>query len=205
MQAGCKEVYTIKEVEQFCTPKEVELYSKINQDVIVGKNKNLKWCCNIECDSIVKRSRCPCKNKVNCEECSQAMCFECGEAWHTGSCKNGIDANYAAFKLLATCPKCKAPVEKNGACNMMSCRCGVGFCWICREDTGHNYDHFRFTKLSWHLGCSRLIGDTALGQCIHMIIELFLLPIVVIPEGQFLLFKKLATRCESIICLADTF
>ena len=122
------------------------------------------------------------------------MCFECGEPWHTGSCKNGVDSNLANFLLLANCPKCKAPVEKNGACNMMSCRCGTGFCWICRQDTGHNYDHFRFRKLSWHLGCSRLIGDTALGQCIHMIIELFLLPIIVIPEAQYLLFYKYMHR-----------
>jgi len=38
-----------------------------------------------------------------------------------------------------------------------------------------------------------------------MIIELFLLPIIVIPEGQFLLFKKIATRWEFIIHLADNF
>ena len=126
------------------------------------------------------------------------MCFECGEAWHTGSCKNGVDANYAKFMLLATCPKCKAPVEKNGACNMMSCRCGVGFCWICRQDTNHNYDHFRLRKLSWHLGCSRLIGDTAFGQCVHMIIELFLLPITVMCESQFLLFSKFRNQLEEI-------
>ena len=142
MQQGCTQVYTIKEVEKFCTPKEAELYLKINKDVQVGKNKNLRWCSNIDCDNVVRRSRCPCKSKAVCE-CGQAMCFECGEAWHTGSCKNGVDNNYAKFMLLATCPKCKAPVEKNGACNMMSCRCGAGFCWICRQDVNHNYDHFR--------------------------------------------------------------
>ena len=70
MQAGCKEVYTLKEVKKFCTQEEVELYLKINKDVHVGKNKNLKWCCNTNCENVVSRSRCPCKNKVSCNECS---------------------------------------------------------------------------------------------------------------------------------------
>jgi hypothetical protein len=27
------------------------------------------------------------------------------------------------------CPKCKAPVEKNGGCNSVRCHCGHEFCW----------------------------------------------------------------------------
>lgn len=28
------------------------------------------------------------------------------------------------------CPKCHSAVEKNGGCNLMSCRCGTFFCWV---------------------------------------------------------------------------
>ena len=129
--------------------------------MIVGKNKNLKWCCKADCENVIRKSKCPCKNKVVCS-CSQEMCFACGKEWHTGTCATGIDSNYAAYMLLATCPKCQAPVEKNGACNFMSCRCGTNFCWICRKDITGDYRHTsEFKRLNWHLGCAILVGDTA--------------------------------------------
>jgi hypothetical protein len=33
----------------------------------------------------------------------------------------------------ATCPACKAVVQKIDGCNHMSCRCGVGFCYRCSK------------------------------------------------------------------------
>lgn len=33
------------------------------------------------------------------------------------------------------CPKCKAPCEKIGGCNWMTClTCTHGFCWLCLGD-----------------------------------------------------------------------
>lgn len=37
------------------------------------------------------------------------------------------------------CPKCGKLVEKNGGCNLMTCRCGQHFCWLCGGSTG--FDH----------------------------------------------------------------
>jgi len=37
------------------------------------------------------------------------------------------------------CPKCGKLVEKNGGCNLMTCRCGQHFCWLCGGATG--FDH----------------------------------------------------------------
>ena len=164
-------------MKEFCGEDDAKKYKKIRTDVLIGKNKNLKWCCRPDCENVVRRSRCPCKNKVMCQ-CSQAMCFACGKSWHGGTCATGVDKGYAAYMLLATCPNCQAPVEKNGACNHMACRCGNTFCWICRADITRNYNHGRITKPSWHLGCSRLVGDTAFWQGLYMTIEILLLPLV---------------------------
>ncbi len=42
------------------------------------------------------------------------------------------------------CPKCKAPHEKNGGCNHMTCgHCRTDWCWICNSDiTGGIYEHY---------------------------------------------------------------
>jgi len=34
------------------------------------------------------------------------------------------------------CPKCAKPVEKNGGCNLVVCRCSQAFCWLCGKATG---------------------------------------------------------------------
>lgn len=40
------------------------------------------------------------------------------------------------------CPKCGTPVEKNGGCNSVECRCGHTFCWVCLQvhSNMHTFD-----------------------------------------------------------------
>ena len=40
--------------------------------------------------------------------------------------------------LIKRCPRCKTPIEKNGGCNHMTCRCGCHFCWLCNADITKN-------------------------------------------------------------------
>ena len=70
LQFGCKEVYVDKHIKMFCKLDDAEKFNKIKTDVLVGKNKNLKWCYKADCGKVVKKSRCPCKSKVGCE-CGQ--------------------------------------------------------------------------------------------------------------------------------------
>ena len=32
------------------------------------------------------------------------------------------------------CPSCDELIEKNGGCNIMTCKCSHQFCWICLQD-----------------------------------------------------------------------
>jgi hypothetical protein len=48
-----------------------------------------------------------------------------------------IDINCDKIRL---CPSCRIPIEKNGGCAHMTCRCGTHFCWLCMAvttDMGH--------------------------------------------------------------------
>jgi len=43
---------------------------------------------------------------------------------------------------IRECPKCGARVERVSGCNLMTCRCGQYFCWLCGGGTGfaHTWD-----------------------------------------------------------------
>ena len=36
-----------------------------------------------------------------------------------------------AFVNVKKCPACKEPINKDGGCSHMMCRCGCSFCWEC--------------------------------------------------------------------------
>lgn len=92
-----------------------------------------------------------------CEDCSFAFCNTCGNSWHGDhipcpslnpepdliprNCKRRSKAELEAeekatarYIALNTspCPKCRAPVQKTGACNHMICQaCQTHFCYLC--------------------------------------------------------------------------
>lgn len=53
------------------------------------------------------------------------------------------------------CPKCSNPVEKNGGCNLVVCRCGQAFCWLCGAKTGTDHT---WTQIFGH-ECGRWKDD----------------------------------------------
>lgn len=54
-----------------------------------------------------------------------------------------------------SCPKCSNPVEKNGGCNLVLCRCGQAFCWLCGGVTGTDHS---WTQIYGH-ECGRWKDD----------------------------------------------
>ncbi len=69
------------------------------------------------------------------------FCFNCLKDPHSPvPCKmvnewmEKCEGEGETFKYISAntkdCPKCGSPVEKNGGCNLMTCRCGTFFCWV---------------------------------------------------------------------------
>jgi len=94
------------------------------------------------------------KGQVMCQ-CGNLICFGCGKEGHWPcSCeqqkwwleiyskeKNLFQENESEalnlkwlMRYTQECPKCNAPIEKNGGCNHMNCKkCSWQYCWICKE------------------------------------------------------------------------
>lgn len=87
--------------------------------------------------------------------CSKIWCFECegGEHW-PATCDaesqyklirkkeigNVFDEHgnfYETSVFVKRCPSCKTPIDKNGGCRYMACRCSRAFCWNCLKPGGN--------------------------------------------------------------------
>ena len=76
--------------------------------------------------------------------CGFYFCFSCGEEAHTPApcdlvkkwlLREKSDDATAIWLAAKTkeCPKCGVRIEKNKACNHMTCiKCGHNFCWLCK-------------------------------------------------------------------------
>jgi hypothetical protein len=45
-------------------------------------------------------------------------------------------------RKIRPCPKCSIPIEKNGGCAHMQCKCGQAFCWLCMDKITYHGQHF---------------------------------------------------------------
>lgn len=94
--------------------------------------------------------------------CGLAFCFKCAGAPHSPcTCKmwemweEKVNGDSETRNWLAAntkpCPKCTKPVEKNGGCNLVVCKCGQPFCWLCGQGTGMQHT---WTSIANH-SCGR--------------------------------------------------
>lgn len=68
-----------------------------------------------------------------------AMCFLCEHTWEANPGGHEKEWEKPGFdgEKVRRCPKCQAPIEKNGGCNHMACtRCGRHFDWERSEPAG---------------------------------------------------------------------
>uniref|UniRef100_A0A0G4HVZ1 RBR-type E3 ubiquitin transferase n=1 Tax=Chromera velia CCMP2878 TaxID=1169474 RepID=A0A0G4HVZ1_9ALVE len=158
-EPGCGCVVRDRLWHKFLSEKSVEKfnYFKVRSFVEQGDSDKYKWCAGTNCNLafemhgaieavILASVKCNCGFQ-SCPFCPDEphLPVPCDLAlkWKQ---KNQSEADNVTWILVHTkmCPKCKNPVEKNGGCMHMTCRCRFEFCWVCMGDwhkhTGNAYN-----------------------------------------------------------------
>eukprot|EP00823_Brevimastigomonas_motovehiculus_P006365 TRINITY_DN526_c0_g1_i1.p1 TRINITY_DN526_c0_g1~~TRINITY_DN526_c0_g1_i1.p1 ORF type:complete len:597 (-),score=160.21 TRINITY_DN526_c0_g1_i1:166-1956(-) len=118
-------------------------YERWLLDSFVEGTKSIKWCPNPQCKRAVEYKSGGSK-EIECR-CGTHWCFSCTETAHSPCpCdlakkwqkrEKSEDATEIWLNARTKeCPQCKVRIEKNRACNHMTCsKCGHQFCWLCKE------------------------------------------------------------------------
>uniref|UniRef100_A0A7S4GEC2 RBR-type E3 ubiquitin transferase n=2 Tax=Eutreptiella gymnastica TaxID=73025 RepID=A0A7S4GEC2_9EUGL len=160
MQRGCNVVFDETKVPSFVNSTAFEKYKKFMLESYVEDNCKVKWCPSIpHCGNAVLCTQASAKVVVNVAcTCSHEFCFNCAQAPHgPATCsmvkmwlkrleQDGENTSWLSANTK-DCPLCGQPVEKNGGCNLMACRCGSFFCWICGQQTGAEHT---WTEINGH-------------------------------------------------------
>eukprot|EP01099_Mayorella_cantabrigiensis_P001949 TRINITY_DN1840_c0_g1_i1.p1 TRINITY_DN1840_c0_g1~~TRINITY_DN1840_c0_g1_i1.p1 ORF type:complete len:479 (+),score=84.70 TRINITY_DN1840_c0_g1_i1:82-1518(+) len=141
-----------KEVFDLLEPDKLRQYKKFMLDSYVSENPKVKWCPFPGCECSVFCDRPNRVEPVTCS-CGFSFCFRCNDyeignhapvpckmilEWRDKESSESENINWLTANTKR-CPKCRAPIEKNGGCMHMTCRknaggCGHEFCWLCRAD-----------------------------------------------------------------------
>ena len=112
----------------------------------VDDNPRVRWCPSVPHCGRALRAACGRACEPVCA-CGASLCAACGapphapatcamaSAWARKCRDDSETANWMAAHTRP-CPKCAKPVEKAGGCNLVMCRCGQPFCWLCGGATG---------------------------------------------------------------------
>ncbi|XP_013393311.1 uncharacterized protein LOC106161030 isoform X1 [Lingula anatina] len=116
-------------------------------EMALSMEENLKWCPNRKCGRMIMAKGHAAEESVSVScKCGAAVCFKCMKAPHwPARCDlannykrklrvrkdNSASGPEDAVVFVRRCPHCRLPIEKNGGCSRMICRCGKDFCWQC--------------------------------------------------------------------------
>ena len=101
----------------------------------------IEWC--PAHPSILMRNTSPGRGmKCSVPQCEFALCSTCHK-WH----KERVCPQDTLPPGLRKCPNCGRIVEKTAACNHITCKCGIHFCYYCGAKKARSgteiYDHMR--------------------------------------------------------------
>ena len=152
---GCKETVDMVTLLSMLQHNLVKLCLKNTFEQFLAMKHDWQWCPG--CDRV---ANCPgylpletpskvCDTPVLKCSCSKMWCFECQETQHWPmNCEDmkrykvifqseaarifdEFGQIYQTIVAVKHCPFCRTPINKNGGCSNMVCRCNRAFCWRC--------------------------------------------------------------------------
>ncbi|XP_043925212.1 E3 ubiquitin-protein ligase RNF14-like [Protopterus annectens] len=156
----CPSVATPAQVKQLVGEEAFSRYDRLLLQNGLSLMTDVVYCPRLSCQTAVLKE--PDSEMGVCSNCLFAFCTECNLTYHgIAPCYEEVEGdkrNEPRNKIrdmrmnkkwikenAKCCPKCSAPVQKEGGCNKMTCaRCGTSFCWICGTRLKqHSYKHFK--------------------------------------------------------------
>lgn len=142
--AGCEEKLTFDDIRNALrsTPEQFERYQGFLLESHLDHDPLMARCPKPRCQTPMLR-RSETDHMCVCPKCNYSFCDKCEVEWHSDSTcaqyqqwkreNSAGDSLYEKWRQRHTkaCPGCSKPIQKNGGCNHMSCRCGKQFCWLC--------------------------------------------------------------------------
>ncbi|PIC53308.1 hypothetical protein B9Z55_003066 [Caenorhabditis nigoni] len=147
MASKCEVLLPDEQVmEYFNEGTELVAYQRQVINNFVQFNAQMRWCPGVDCGRMVKSSSKD-PHVVSCQ-CGTQFCFSCGNDGHSPvhcrhmklwlkKCLDDSETSNWMNANTKDCPKCSAPIEKNGGCNYIMCTnrtCRYQFCWICMNN-----------------------------------------------------------------------
>jgi hypothetical protein len=146
---NCSHNFSYSEIRKITRTKTFQRFDHLLTMKSLATRNEFRWCKAEGCESGQLHDAGEDYPIVNCFACNAQSCYVHESPWHYNKTCKEFDIELEKKKDIATtnykkkntknCPKCKAPIEKIGGCDHMTCKngfggCGHGFCWLCLED-----------------------------------------------------------------------
>ena len=132
-------------------PALLKRYVRSGLQQFIQVDPHFKWCPYPGCDNVMYVETLSNTDPVTCSNCGHTYCFHCSDP-EIGDHRPCLCEQMRKWMEKATdesenlkwleantkrCPKCNAPIFKDGGCMHMTCNkqlggCGYEFCWLCR-------------------------------------------------------------------------
>lgn len=132
VREGCDAEYASSDLAGVLTPATFQRYNVISS---LARDSTMRAC--PKCNGLVSAKGTYPGSVIKCTACLCSFCNEHGLAHEGRDCPMAesimakIGCSLWRFTHTRQCPRCNNPIEKNGGCDHMTCRCGYEMCWRC--------------------------------------------------------------------------
>jgi len=158
IEEECTNFSTEKDIEALCGIDILEKYQRFVKLSTNGDHRECPFCGHLQVGDGHKPA-------MQCENCQSAFCFfhanahppykSCSE--YSRSLARKEKETVAELKKISkNCPRCNMPVEKDGGCDHMTCKCGADWCWVCGRLISNRSNVFaHYVASMWNMtGCA---------------------------------------------------